>query len=146
MQYNIIYNKINTNYVIDPYVSMLYIKRAYKYLSMLKKNNGSILMFGNKHNDIIKLENYFEHIQHKQNCDVSTLTNSTKNFDLLICTDIPLYYNYIKNIFLPKMYISDGNNFVKHKSYLHIFDYFIPLTNKKLDTHLHYALSKRYLN
>ncbi|CXI37103.1 conserved Plasmodium protein, unknown function [Plasmodium berghei] len=146
MQYNLILNKINTNYVIDPYVSMLYIKRAYKYLHFLKKNNGNIVTLGNKYNEI-KLENYFENkIDHKQLCDLNFLTNSTKKYDLLICTDIPLYYKYIKNIFIPKMFVGPGSEFVKNKNYLHIFDYFIPLTNQKLDIHLHYILQKRYLS
>ncbi|CRG99556.1 conserved Plasmodium protein, unknown function [Plasmodium relictum] len=144
MHYNLIKSKINTNYVIDPYVSMLYIKRAYKYLRFLKKNNGNIIILGNKFNEI-KLENYFENIEHKEKCDLNILTNVTKSYDLLICTDLPLYYSYIKNVFIPKMLIADGFSFVKNKNFLHIFDYFIPLTNKKLDKHLHYVLSKKYL-
>ncbi|KAI4839571.1 hypothetical protein MKS88_002128 [Plasmodium brasilianum] len=145
MHYNIIRSKINTSYVIDPYVSMLYMKRTYKYLSLLKRNNGKIIILGNKMNEI-KLENYFPNIQHKETCNLNELTNLTKTFDLLICTDLPLYYSYIKNIFIPKMLIADGSTFVNNKNFLHIFDYFIPLTNQKLDRHLHYALSRKFLS
>ncbi|KYO00320.1 hypothetical protein PGSY75_0934200 [Plasmodium gaboni] len=145
MNYNLIYNKISTNYVIDPYVSMLYIKRAYKYLRLLKKNNGNVIVLGNKLKEI-RLENYFDNLEHEEKCNLNKLTNVTRNFDLLICTDLPLYYSHIKNIFIPKMLISEGSSFIKNKNFLHIFDYFIPLTNEKLDRHLHYVLSKKYLS
>ncbi|EAA18092.1 hypothetical protein [Plasmodium yoelii yoelii] len=44
------------------------------------------------------------------------------------------------------MFVGPGSEFGKNKNYLHIFDYFIPLTNQKLDIHLHYILQKRYLS
>ncbi|GAW80407.1 hypothetical protein, conserved [Plasmodium gonderi] len=145
MHYNLIGSRINNHYVVDPYVSMLYIKRAYKFLSLLKKNNGNAIIIGNKFKEI-KLENYFHKIEHKETCDLNMLTNITKNFDLLICTDLVLYYPHIKNILIPKMLVADGNTFVKHKNFLHAFEYFIPLTDRKLDHHLHYVLAKKYLS
>ncbi|SBT35514.1 conserved Plasmodium protein, unknown function [Plasmodium ovale wallikeri] len=144
MHYNLIRSKISNNYVVDPYVSMLYIKRAYKYLHLLKKNGGSIAILGNKYSEL-RLEKYFQNVQHRETCDLRFLTNSTKRFDLLICTDLPLYYTHLRNIFIPKMFVASGSEFVKNRNYLHVFDYFIPLTDSRLDVHLHRVLAKRYL-
>ncbi|CAA9987620.1 conserved Plasmodium protein, unknown function [Plasmodium knowlesi strain H] len=145
MQYNLIGSRINNHYVLDPYVSMLYLKRAYKFLKLLKDNEGEVIIVGNNHREI-NLENYFNKIQRKEICDLNTITNVTKTFDLLVCTDLALFYPYIKSVLIPKMLIADGNTFIKYKSFLHAFDYFIPLTNQKLDRHLHYVLARRYLS
>ncbi|KJP86769.1 hypothetical protein AK88_03583 [Plasmodium fragile] len=145
MQYNLIGSRINNHYVVDPYVSMLYLKRAYKFLKLLKENGGEVIIVGNKHKEV-NLENYFKNIQRKDICDHNTITNVTKKYDLLVCTDLPLFYPYIRNVLIPKMLVADGNTFVNYKTYLHAFDYFIPLTNQKLDQHLHYVLARRYLS
>eukprot|EP00922_Rhytidocystis_sp_ex-Travisia-forbesii_P053440 GHVS01079235.1.p1 GENE.GHVS01079235.1~~GHVS01079235.1.p1 ORF type:complete len:162 (-),score=19.02 GHVS01079235.1:582-1067(-) len=137
MNFTRVGSRVTSQYICDPYSTLMHYRRTFKLLKIARNRKYQVLCLGNKNQFGIDWKNHFEGLEMAEGrCDESVIDSAAKHYSLIICVDPVLYAPYLRRVVLPVISIATAKELYEYPEILQVTDYLLPAPSNRRDAAL----------